>query len=419
MSDRKRIYMDHAATSWPKSESVITAMIAYMRDCGAAAGRGSYASAAAASSIVHGLRIELARLVGADDARRVSFHCNGTAALNAAIHGVLRPGDHVITTAAEHNSVLRPLYHCATENDVRVTVVPVDRVGVVDPADIKAEICAKTRLVAVNHASNVTGAVQSISEIGGLVADSNVLFLCDAAQSLGILPVDVTEMQIDLLAAPGHKGCGGPLGTGMLYRSPRTDGQIVPTVQGGTGSISESLEMPTDGPESSEAGNLNVPALAGWLAALKADDRGTINERRDRAAATANLLRRSFAQVAATTSSGSGIPERLTLVGCDHDLPVLSLQTSVVSCHELATILDVEFGIEARAGLHCAPLIHHAIEGYSELPSEIVALQRSLRKTAASNEPTGTLRLSCGPDTSPNSIEYAAQAVQSVIESFE
>ena len=264
----RRIYLDHAATSWPKSAAVLDAMNRFARDCGAAAGRGGYRSAAEADRIVTLTRRAIAKLIGAESAECVSLHCNGTAALNAAIHGVVRPGDHVVTSAAEHNSVLRPLHFMRQHQQVRLTIVPTDDVGLVDAGEMLEAVTEETRLVALTHASNVTGAVQPIAAVGNALKNRPALFLCDAAQTFGSLAIDVAASAIDLLAAPGHKASGGPLGTGFLYVAKAAHDQLVPWVQGGTGSQSESLEMPTAMPSKLEAGNLNVPALAGWLAAL-------------------------------------------------------------------------------------------------------------------------------------------------------
>ncbi len=225
---QRRIYLDHAATSWPKSAAVLDAMNRFARDCGAAAGRGGYRSAAEADRIVTQTRRAIARLVGAKSADCISLHSNGTAALNAAIHGVVRPGDHVVTNAAEHNSVLRPLHFMQQHQQVRLTVIPTDDDGFVDTAQLLEAVTDETRLVTLTHASNVTGAVQPIVAVGQALKNRPALFLCDAAQTFGSLAVDVVAAGIDLLAAPGHKASGGPLGTGFLYVTQAAHEQIVP-----------------------------------------------------------------------------------------------------------------------------------------------------------------------------------------------
>jgi len=223
-----RIYLDHAATSWPKSDDVLATMIDFARQCGAAAGRGGYRSAAEADRVVAGCRRSIAKLINADSAENISLHSNGTSALNVAIHGVLRAGDHVVTTAAEHNSVLRPLHYLESDSRISLTVVPVDQDGAVDANELIDSVTATTRLVALTHASNVTGCVQPIAAVGQALSAHPALFLCDAAQTFGALPIDVVASHVDLLAAPGHKASGGPLGTGFLYASSVAQQQLVP-----------------------------------------------------------------------------------------------------------------------------------------------------------------------------------------------
>ncbi len=217
VSESPRIYLDHAATSWPKPELVYAAMDHYQRHLGAPAGRGAYAEAMQVQSTIAKCREKLARLIGVKTPDHIVFTQNGTDALNLAIHGLVRPGDHVIASAAEHNSVLRPLHHLRETKQVEVTYLPVDSHGRIDPADLQKAIRKETRLVALVHASNVTGAIQPAKEIGKIAREAGVYFLLDAAQSLGVVPLDAEQIGFDLLAAPGHKGLLGPLGMGLLY----------------------------------------------------------------------------------------------------------------------------------------------------------------------------------------------------------
>lgn len=379
MNHRTRVYLDHAATSWPKSETVIAAMTDFLRDCGAAAGRGGYASAAAADAIVTTVRRQIASLLGAPSSDCVSFHSNGTTALNAAIHGVLRPGDHVVTTAAEHNSVLRPLHVLQQRDVITLDVAPVDPRGCVDPEVMLGLLRDNTRLVAITHASNVTGAVQPLESIAAALRERSTLLLCDAAQTFGTLPINVDG--IDLLASPGHKASGGPLGTAFLYIHPAVADHVVPSIQGGTGSQSESLEMPVAMPGKLEAGNLNVPALAGWSAALRELVEEGIESRRQRAAELAERLHRGLREL-----------DGLTLHGSGNALPIASVTLNDLSPTDAAAILDAEFGIETRAGMHCAALIHPQIGSQS----------------------AGTLRLSAGHTTTDAEIDAAIQALKAV-----
>jgi cysteine desulfurase family protein len=376
---KARIYLDHAATSWPKSDAMLQAMNRFARECGAAAGRGGYKSAAVADQVVATTRKSIATLINAESSQCISLHSNGTAALNAAIHGVLRGGDHVVTTAAEHNSVLRPLHHLQASGAISLTVVPTDDQGAVDPTIILDAVRSETRLVTLTHASNVTGYVQSIAEVGCGLREQAAIFLCDAAQTFGMLPIDARRAGIDLLAAPGHKGSGGPLGTGFLYASPTVHEHLTPMVQGGTGSQSESLAMPTEMPGKLEAGNLNTPALAGWNVALEELLRVGVKSRTRTMSALADQLHLGLANI-----------EGIRLFGRSRSLPIASIAIEGYSVTDAALILDAEFGIETRAGMHCAALIHPFLGSGAE----------------------GTLRISGGHGTTKSDIDALTAAIK-------
>lgn len=380
MNDRTRIYLDHAATSWPKSQSVLHAMLDFAKNCGVAAGRGGYRSAVDAERIVTGVRKEIAKLIEASQSDTISFHANGTAALNAAIHGVVRDGDHVVASAAEHNSVLRPLDNLSREGRIQLTVVPVGTDGCVNSDAFLRAIQTNTRLAVLTHASNVTGAIQPVAEVGKALRDRQTLLLCDAAQSFGAIPVSVQDFHVDLLAAPGHKSSGGPLGTAFLYVAPELHDEFQPWMMGGTGSQSESLEMPNSMPAKLEAGNLNVPALAGWSKALF--ELGDMQERMHQHRRVAEIL----------LSGLKAIPN-LKCYSSEGPLPIVSVNCDGLAPTDFAAILDSEFGIEARAGLHCAALIHDCI--------------------GTGNE--GTLRLSASASTSEKDIHYAVEAVAQIV----
>ncbi len=374
----ERLYLDHAATSWPKPSEVVDAMADYIRQCGAAAGRGNYRSATQAAGIVRSLRVAIGRWIGAPG-DLISFHANGTAALNVAIHGLLRPGDHVVTSSAEHNSVLRPLHRLQRDADIRLSIVDCDRFGRVDADQLLGEVTERTRLVALTHASNVTGAIQPVQQVGNALRSHSAWLLCDAAQTFGVCPIDVAKLGIDLLAAPGHKGGQGPLGTGLLYAAPDCVDQLRPLLQGGTGSDSESLEMPETYPDKLEAGNLNVPALAGWLAGI-GDPEDAVS-RWEHANRLSSRLHNRVGDI-----------EGLTIFGEPGDLPILSLASGVLAPADLASILDSDYQIETRAGLHCAALIHKTIGSH----------------------PDGTLRISAGTSTTESDIDRVADALAEI-----
>ncbi len=378
-----RNYLDHAATSWPKPEAVYVAMDRYARDVGAAAGRGDYRASRLGSEIVSSCRRQLMNLVNAAQASEIAFFPNGTAALNAAILGSVRPGNHIVTSAIEHNSVLRPLADLHERGVIRLDIIDCDREGYVDIQQMLDCIDDKTAMVALAHASNVTGAVQDIATIGAALRDTSTLYLCDAAQSLGYLPVDVREWGIDLLAAPGHKGACGPLGTGMLYVSTKAATRLKPTTFGGTGSVSESLRMPSKLPDMLEAGNLNVPAIAGWLAGLEyLGSRNVESLNVESLGAKRLALCNQMARAFASVQGGFAIVGR--------ELPIASLLFDEWDPGLIGSLLDSEFSIDVRCGLHCTALIHRFIQ---KAPYQ------------------GTLRLSAGHFTEIEQIDAAAMAI--------
>ncbi len=376
-----RIYLDNAATSFPKPECVYAAMDDYNRRLGAAAGRGAYRSAAEASDIVRRCRRNLAMLFNAEGPDRFAFAFNGTDALNLALHGALKPGDHVVTTAVEHNSMLRPLRVLA-DRGVEVTVVDCDEAGRVSPDAVREALRLETRLIAVTHASNVTGAIQPVAEIADIAKSAGALMLLDAAQTAGHLPIDLRSLPVDLLATSGHKGLLGPLGTGVLYVRPGLDEQLETVRQGGTGTISEDDRQPTTMPTRFEAGNMNMVGIAGLEASTRwILDAGVGQLRRHEQELTLRLLTglREIPQV--RTFGPAAVDERIGVV---------SLVAEGWPPHELAAVLDAEFGIEVRAGLHCAPRIHERL---------------GISKTG------GTLRISPGPFTTTDEINACLEAL--------
>ncbi|NOY43722.1 MAG: aminotransferase class V-fold PLP-dependent enzyme [Planctomycetes bacterium] len=350
MNTQPRIYLDNAATSWPKPEVVYTTIDSYQRTIGAAAGRAGYEHAQLAQRTVENTRTACAQFLGIADPRQLSFTSNGTDALNLAIHGLLRSGDHVVTTVCEHNSVLRPLNHQVLNNGVTVTYVNCDSEGFVDPDEIAQAIQPNTRFVSVIHASNVTGAIQPIAEISRLAHERDTQMLVDAAQTAGCLPIDVEQLGIDILATGGHKGLLGPLGTGLLYVQKDLVESVRPLRQGGTGTDSQDETQPQTMPEMLESGNLNVPAIAGLGAAVKfLSDRPSA----DHHTRLTKLLLDQLAEI-----------RGVRVYGPRADQPrvcVVSFAVEGYDPQEFASALDAVGGVECRAGLHCAPRMHVAL----------------------------------------------------------
>ncbi len=377
-----RTYLDNAATSWPKPDAVFQAVNEFQRYNGAAAGRGGYRSAQAAERIVSQCRKRLADFIGAKSPQQIVFTLNGTDSLNLALHGVLRPGDHVVTSVCEHNSVLRPLHALNQSQQVTSTLVGCNSEGVIDLAEVRHAITAQTRLIALTHASNVTGAVQPLAEIGKIAAEKNLLFLVDAAQSLGHFPVDVNELGCHLLAAPGHKGLLGPLGTGMLYLAAGIESHLQPIRQGGTGTRSDEPQQPTTLPDRYESGNLNVPGIAGLsagLAWLQDRDLGSVHRHEME---LRELLVHELSTLPHVTVYGPR--DKQPAVG------VVSFNLHDFDPQEVAAALDAAAGLELRSGLQCAPLMH----------------------TALGTSPSGTVRASFGPFTTAEDIQALIAAVR-------
>ena len=235
----------------------------YQRQLGAAAGRGGYAEAQEVAALVESTRNKLADLIHAENPNKIIFTFNCTDSLNLAIHGILRDGDHVVTSTAEHNSVLRPLRWLEDKGIIKVTRVECDSTGWVDPDEIGAAIRTDTKLVVLTHVSNVTGTIQPATEVAQVARERGVLFLLDAAQSLGHIPLTVGKLGVDLLAAPGHKGLLGPLGTGLLYVREGLESLVDCVRQGGTGSASFDDRQPLNLPYKYESGNPNALGLVG------------------------------------------------------------------------------------------------------------------------------------------------------------
>jgi cysteine desulfurase family protein len=386
-SSQDRTYLDNAATSWPKPEAVYAAVEQYQRENGAPNGRSGYREAMEANRIVERARLGVATLIGADDPLQIAFGFNGTDVLNLAIRGVVRPGDHVVTTVCDHNSVLRPLRALSEQAGVKISFVPCDGTGLVSPDDVRAALRPETRLVAIIHASNVTGAIQPIEPIGRVVREHGALLLVDAAQSLGHVPIDVSRLEVDLVAAPGHKGLLGPLGTGVLYIRPRVENVLEPLRYGGTGTRSDEDRQPDDLPDKYEPGNHNLPGLAGLVASCEYLARTSIAAvHAHHTELTARLLERI------------GSMDGLTI----HGPPSTAHRTSVVSVtidgydpQELAAVLESTHRIQCRAGLHCAPRMHAALgttagggtlrlsPGFATTLAEIDAVARVLDEVAS------------------------------------
>jgi cysteine desulfurase family protein len=357
MSTDRPIYFDNAATSWPKPQSVPEAMAIFLRDQGANPGRSGHAPSIQAGRVVYEVRERAARLLGHDDPLSVVFTKNATEALNLALQGLLEPGDHVVTSLMEHNSVLRPL-RFLEDRGVVVTRVACASDGALDPDDVARAITARTRLVVLSHASNVVGTLCPIGAIGRLVAERGPLFCVDAAQTAGACDIDLRAMRVDLLAFTGHKSLYGPQGTGGLCIGERARGRLRPLLYGGTGSVSDSDGHPDFLPDCFEAGTLNAVGLAGLAAGLAfVEEQGVARIREREAALTARLIE-GLREIPRVRLLGTGDARRQTAV--------VSFNLEGRACSEVAAALEERAAICCRAGLHCAPLAHRQLGTFPE-----------------------------------------------------
>ncbi|MEM1185147.1 MAG: aminotransferase class V-fold PLP-dependent enzyme [Planctomycetota bacterium] len=403
----RRLYLDNAATTFPKPRSVHDAMAKYATDLGASPGRGSYAESLEGARIIRRCRERLNTLINGESPDHVVFTLNTSDALNLAIKGLVthrrrrlaeknedRPV-HVVATDMDHNSVLRPLNALAADPlgpRVTFTRVKADaQTGLVDPGAIRDAITRDTVLVAIVHASNVTGSLQPADKIGQVCREMGVPLLLDAAQTAGRLPIDVQRDAIDLLAIPGHKALLGPLGTAALYIRPGLEDQIVTQREGGTGTVSEEDVHPSTMPDKYEPGSHNTVGIAGLSEGLAWLLERTVDVvRNDEVALSTRIL--------SSLKNTQAFPGLRLLGPTDPDRPeqrvgVFTFSHQSLDPHEMATLLETEFNILSRAGIHCAPHAHN---------------------TMGTIDRGGSLRISLGPFVTPQDIEYTLNALSTL-----
>ncbi len=400
------IYFDNAATSFPKAPGVAEAMTRFLAEDAANPGRAGHRMAVAAEQMLDDTRLKLTRLFEGTDHNRMVFTLNCTDALNMAIKGVLSPGSgtpsHVITTVLEHNSVSRPLQAMADAGGIELTRVPCDTQGWIDPEDIRKAITTRTRLIVVTHASNVLGTIQDAASIGAIAREHEVLFCLDAAQTVGVVPVSIQAMHVDLLAFPGHKSLLGPTGTGGLYVGDRCpepaeitasgdqrssdagSPRLMAWREGGTGGDSSTPTQPTIYPYYLEGGTPNTVGIAGLSAGV--DDvleRGIENILEHEQAMVAKVLQR-FDRDRRFTLYGSGDPRK--------QVGTVSLNIEGYEAPDAGSILDDSFEIAVRPGLHCAPYCHRQIGTF----------------------PSGTVRISPGPFNTDEELDTLLDALDQI-----
>ena len=343
------IYLDNAATTMHKPQEVIDAVVEAMSSMGNA-GRGAHGAALSASRIIYDTREKLCKMFGGTSPKQVVFTSNSTESLNIAIKGLIEPGDHVVTTMMEHNSVLRPLYELQ-EKGAELTIVKSDSRGVTDYADIEAAIRSDTKAIVCTNGSNLSGNLVDLKRVGEIAKRHGVLFIVDASQTAGVFPIDVQEMNIDVLCFTGHKSLMGPQGTGGMYV--REGLAIRPLKSGGSGVQTYSKTHPTDMPTALEAGTLNGHGIAGLHAALEVIERTSMDHIREK---EQDLMWRFYEGV-------KDIPG-VKVYGdfsSKNRCPIVTLNIGDYDSSEVSDELLTEYNISTRPGAHCAPLMHEAL----------------------------------------------------------
>ena len=374
------IYLDNAATSWPKPETVYQEVENALR-MGGNPGRGVNTTSLSASRILFEARRELAGFFNAPKPERIIFTQNATEGLNLILQGVLSVGEHVLISSIEHNAVVRPL-ESLKEQGIDYSLIPCDETGLIDIALMENLIKQNTKLIVLTHASNVLGTIQPIQEMGAIAKKHGINFMVDASQTAGVLPIDVQNMNIDFLAFTGHKGLLGPQGTGGVYI--REELQVRPLFQGGTGNHSASLTQPTILPEGLESGTRNLPGIAGLLAGV----RYCQTHQEDIRAHELRLMARLISYFKQQPKINYYGPRK-----AEDRVGLISFNIEGFSADTVGILLDRTYGIISRTGLHCSPMAHR------------------VSKTIE----TGSLRVSVGAFTTEDDLESLIQALDSII----
>ena len=382
----KLIYLDNASTSFPKPAEVYSYMTNFYKNYGVNPGRAGYDLCMEAGRVVENTRKMLTKFFNGKDYRRLCFSYNSTDALNLIIFGILKEGDHAITTTLDHNAVLRPLYHLYKFNGVEVDYIPFDSNGFVDPDDFLKKLKKNTKLVIINHASNVIGTIQPIKEIGKYCRERNIPFAIDASQTAGKIPIDIENQNLDLVAFTGHKSLFGPTGIGGLYV--REGIEIRHTRAGGTGIRSEVRTHLDEYPYRLEYGTINSMGIAGLHAGLNWLLEKGIDEIHKHEMRLLRMLRDGLKDI-----------ERVILY-CQDELKdhigVLLFNIEGLEASEVGAILNGKYNIACRTGLHCAPLLHEQL---------------------GTDEIGGAVRFSIGPFNTEEEIDYAIKAVREIVKS--
>jgi len=377
------IYLDNAATTFPKPREVLSEMLEVYHRMGVSPGRGSYDLATQAEDIVLQARRQVCDFFGGDDPERVIFSYNATDALNTAIQGLVTPGCHVVSSRLEHNSVLRPLNHLRSQGIITYDLVPFDPQGFVDPHDVARAIRPETKLVILTHASNVLGTVQPAEQIGVICKERDVPLVLDVTQSAGIIPINMKSLSVDAVAFTGHKALMGPTGIGGLVL--RRGLEIRPTRFGGTGADSRILFQTDTYPQRLEAGTINLLGIVGLSAGIRYVVKHTMEKTYQTEMTLIRRLRDGLSEM-----------EQVNMYcadNLDNHVAMLLCNVKEMDPQDLGDILDGDFHVAARSGLHCAPLVHLDL----------------------GTSPSGAIRFSLGRFNTPRDMDVVLEAICEIV----
>lgn len=378
------VYLDNASTTFPKPKQVIDSMYEYMLNTGGNAGRGNYSNSLQSNRYLYDARETICNFFGFNSPSNVIFTNNVTTSLNILIKGILRHGDHVITSSMEHNSVIRPLFSCKNLLGIKLDIIESNSQGFIDIENLKNKITPKTKLVVITQASNVTGSIQDIQAIGKICADNNVFFIVDSSQGAGVLDINMNNINANAIAFTGHKGLLGPQGIGGFILDDKFNESCNTLFEGGTGSLSHSLDQPNFLPDKFECGTLNLPGIVGISEGIKYINSIGLNTIYEHNNYLINYLLNGLLNIDGIKVYGDISGKMLTTC--------ISINLSSIDPSELSYYLECN-GIKTRSGLHCSPLAHKTIGTY----------------------PTGTVRLSISYFTTKEDIDYTIMILNKAV----
>lgn len=383
------VYLDNASTTFPKPKAVSEAMYNFLINIGGNPGRSNHDNALETNRLLLEARESIASFFNFNKMENVIFTSNITSSLNILINGILKKGDHVITSSMEHNSVIRPLYSLKENNIIELDIISADTFGFISPADIENKIKENTKLVVITHASNVFGSIQPIREIGEVCKKHNIFFVIDSAQSAGVLNIDFKDFNLSALAFTGHKSLFGPQGTGGFIINDDLNSICSPYALGGTGSLSYSLTQPDFLPDKFESGTLNMPGICGLLEGIKFIKNEGLNTIYEK-----NSYLRSY--LVEELHNINNVILYDSIEKADSYTSCVSFNIKGLDTSELSYLLDSDYNIKNRSGLHCSPLAHKTIGTY----------------------PSGTVRLSISYFNTKDEIDYAISSINNIIKSI-